>query len=110
MGLFLYASKEAKTLMQKLFAYYFVIINVVTFLLFALDKYKAVKKQQRISEKKLYIYALFGGVVGGVLSMVFFRHKIQKQSFMLKYYFIILLWISIVYSYFFYFNRLNFLE
>ena len=96
--------------MQKLFFIYFVAINFVTFLLFALDKHKAKKNQRRISEKTLYLYSLLGGFIGGMLSIVVFRHKIVKKSFMLKYYMIILLWGILGYGYFFELSRLNFLD
>lgn len=56
------------------------IINALTFIVFAVDKYKAKKKKYRISEKILLILLFFGSV-GGYLSMKIYRHKTKKRYF-----------------------------
>jgi len=97
--------------MQKLFFYYFFILNFATFILYAFDKYKAkTDRTRRISEKKLHLFCLVGGFVGAGLSMVVFRHKISKKSFMLRYYGIVFIWIGAIYFYFSTINPLNFLD
>ena len=60
---------------------YFFSINLFTFALFGIDKYKAVHQKWRISEAYLIITSLLGGALGGVLGMILFRHKIRKPVF-----------------------------
>ena len=64
---------------------YLVIINVVTFLIYGIDKRKAVKHKYRISEKTLILMALIGGSIGALIGMKVFRHKTKhlKISFYL---------------------------
>lgn len=56
------------------------IINVLAFIMFAIDKYKAQKRKYRISEKVL-LTLLFFGSVGGYLAMLVCRHKTRKWYF-----------------------------
>lgn len=56
------------------------IINVLAFIMFAIDKYKAKKRKYRISEKVL-LTLLFLGSVGGYLAMLICRHKTRKWYF-----------------------------
>ncbi len=58
-----------------------VIINVVTFLAFGLDKRKAVKDKWRTPEGTLILLMLLGGAVGGTLGMNHWHHKTQKLKF-----------------------------
>lgn len=60
---------------------YLVIINVVTFLTFGLDKLKAKADAWRIPEKTLLGLAVIGGSVGGILGMRTFRHKTRHKQF-----------------------------
>lgn len=67
--------------MEKVFIIYLIIINVITFFVFGIDKYKAVKNKWRIPEAVLFGLSLLGGSVGGILAMYIFRHKTRKLSF-----------------------------
>lgn len=63
-----------------------VLINVVTFLVFGLDKWKAkrkVKKEsvRRVPEKTLFLLAILGGSVGALLGMRVWHHKTLHKSF-----------------------------
>lgn len=62
---------------------YLIIINVITFALYGIDKWKAVTRQWRVSEKKLIGLALIGGSVGAVIGMTVFHHKVRKWYFKL---------------------------
>ena len=68
-------------LQQKLLCIYFVLINVVTFILFALDKTKAMLDKWRIREAILLGCALIGGSLGGFLAMNLCNHKTSKKAF-----------------------------
>ena len=81
---------------------YFIFINIITFLIYGYDKIVAIKNRQnnlnRISELKLLLLSLFGGTISASISMIIFRHKIKKFSFLWK--FILIMVIQIVLIYF----------
>ncbi|MBR4721163.1 MAG: DUF1294 domain-containing protein [Clostridia bacterium] len=58
-----------------------VIWNIIVFLLYGIDKYNAIHKKWRISEKTLLLAAFFMGGVGAFLGMQFFRHKTKHVKF-----------------------------
>lgn len=58
----------------------YILINVITLILYALDKIKAIKHSYRVPENFLLIFS-FLGPVGAFLSMWLFRHKIRKRKF-----------------------------
>ncbi len=60
---------------------YFIIINIVLFLLMGYDKHEAKIQQWRVSEKALFLFALFGGSIGGIVGMYLFHHKTKKWYF-----------------------------
>ncbi|NMA82487.1 MAG: DUF1294 domain-containing protein [Epulopiscium sp.] len=59
-----------------------VILNLMSFILFGMDKYKAKRKKWRIPEKTLLFYSILAPV-GAFLGMIFFRHKTSKLKFYL---------------------------
>ncbi len=67
--------------MEKIFIIYIIVINLITFLVFGIDKLKAIKDKWRIPEATLFILSLAGGSVGGLLGMYTFRHKTKKPAF-----------------------------
>ncbi len=60
---------------------YLIIINIVTFVTFGVDKRKAKKDKWRISEQALVTLMVIGGAFGGYFGMEKFRHKTQKLKF-----------------------------
>ena len=63
------------------FGVYLFVVNLITFILFAVDKYKSKKSKWRISERTLIGIALIGGSVGALMSMNAFRHKTKHKKF-----------------------------
>ena len=61
--------------------YYLIVINVVTFLVYGIDKWKAKQGSWRISEATLLILALIGGSIGALLGMKVWRHKTMHKKF-----------------------------
>lgn len=62
------------------------VINLITFLIFGLDKWKAKRKMRneavrRVPEKTLFLLAVLGGSVGALLGMRVFHHKTLHCSF-----------------------------
>lgn len=58
----------------------YIAINILTFILYAMDKLKAIRHSYRIPEKVLLTVSFFGPV-GAFLSMETFRHKTRKRKF-----------------------------
>lgn len=57
-----------------------VVINIVVFIIYGVDKLKAKKKAWRIPEATLLIAAVFGPV-GALLGMRIWHHKTKKPKF-----------------------------
>ncbi len=55
--------------------------NLITFVLFWLDKQYARKSQWRIPEKDLLLCALLGGGIGALAGMYRFHHKTRHPKF-----------------------------
>lgn len=60
---------------------YMLIINILAFILYGVDKKKAEKDKYRIPESRLILVAVLGGSFGALLGMIVFRHKIRKNKF-----------------------------
>lgn len=60
---------------------YFLLINLFSFSIMGIDKYKAKKNKWRIKEKTLFISSLIGGGLGAYYGMNKFRHKTKKNIF-----------------------------
>ena len=60
---------------------YLITINVVTFLLYGIDKWKAKRARWRIPESVLLGMAAVGGSVGAWLGMRVWHHKTQHKKF-----------------------------
>ena len=57
------------------------LVNVLTFALYALDKRRAIKNKWRISERTLILFTLACGGIGACLGMYGLRHKKNKLKF-----------------------------
>ena len=60
---------------------YLVAINVVTFLVYGIDKWKAKHSRWRIREAALLGLAVLGGSVGAWLGMIVWHHKTMHKKF-----------------------------
>lgn len=60
---------------------YLAAINLVTFLIYGVDKLKAKHHWWRVPEATLLLLAVLGGSVGAWLGMQAFRHKTQHKKF-----------------------------
>ncbi|KIA89784.1 DUF1294 domain-containing protein [Kaistella jeonii] len=80
---------------EMLIAYIFG-ISIFTLAVFGIDKRKARKHQNRISENTLLILTFFGGTIGSIVGMIVFNHKISKRSFLFKIFFVIALQILLI--------------
>ena len=60
---------------------YLVAINIVTFFLYGIDKWKAKRSKWRIEEVTLLGWAAVGGSIGAWLGMKTWHHKTQHRKF-----------------------------
>ena len=61
--------------------YYLIVINVVTFLVYGIDKWKAKQGSWRISEATLLMLPVIGGSIGALLGMKVWHHKTMHKKF-----------------------------
>lgn len=64
-----------------LLSVWLILINLLAFSLFGLDKRRAKQGQWRISEKALFLSAALGGSPGAILGMKVFHHKTLHKRF-----------------------------
>ena len=60
---------------------YLLAVNIVTFILSGIDKYKAKKGKWRISEATLLTMAAIGGSIGAWAGMRLWHHKTMHKKF-----------------------------
>ncbi len=60
---------------------YLITINVVTFFLYGIDKWKAKRSKWRIPEATLLGLAVIGGSIGAWLGMKVWHHKTMHKKF-----------------------------
>ncbi len=58
-----------------------IVINIITYIVYAIDKWKAKKDKWRTPESTLIILAAIGGSIGALLAMYTLRHKTQHKKF-----------------------------
>lgn len=57
------------------------VMSIITFILYAIDKRKAIKKEWRIKESVLLLFSFFFGSIGGMLGLYVLRHKNKHWYF-----------------------------
>ena len=83
---------------------YLIIINLISFIIYGVDKYLSIKHYYRISEFILLSFGLIGGVVGSIFGMVCFRHKTKKVKFKIYLFLYFWLWMYILLKFYKIFN------
>ena len=77
-----------------------ILINIITFLLFVIDKRKAERHQWRIPETTLLGFSLIGGALGGIIGMMLYHHKVRKPHFSIGLPMILIIQISLYLNFF----------
>ena len=67
--------------MTRLLLYYLLAINLLTFVLYGIDKYKAKHNRWRIPEAVLLWLAVLGGSPAALVAMHLFHHKTLHKKF-----------------------------
>lgn len=67
--------------MPVIILYYLIAINLITFLVYGIDKFKAKKNKWRIPEATLLLLAVIGGSIGAWLGIKVWHHKTIHKKF-----------------------------
>ncbi|MFA6983987.1 MAG: DUF1294 domain-containing protein [Sedimentibacter sp.] len=62
---------------------YLLIINLISFVLFFIDKQKSKRDKWRIKESTLHFVSFLGGTLGSITAMILFHHKTKKPMFVM---------------------------
>lgn len=76
--------------------YYLILVNVLAFVLYGVDKWKARRNLWRIPEAELISIAVIGGAAGALAGMLFFHHKTRKPRFRYGIPLILIVWILLI--------------
>ena len=79
--LLLPAVAAAVWLLFQPFRLWIIACSLLTFIVFAYDKWSAERGGGRISERTLHLLSLIGGWPGGIAAQLAFRHKTAKPAF-----------------------------
>ena len=74
------------------YASWLVLLSIITFIAYGVDKSKAKKGQYRTKEKTLLGLSFFRGAFGGYPAMLIFRHKTKGEHW----YFTFVNWLGII--------------
>lgn len=86
--------------MLKYIIIYFILVNFIAFMMYGMDKKKAIDGKYRIAERTLLLIGVIGGSIGAMAGMKVFHHKTKHKKFvyglplifMLQCFFVCLLW------------------
>ena len=66
----------------RIILYYLLVVNVLTFIIYGIDKHKARHNKWRITEATLLLFAVLGGSPAALLAMRIFHHKTKHKKFL----------------------------
>ena len=73
-----------------------IVINIITFAVFGIDKKKAIDGKFRIKELTLFVLSFLGGSLGGLIAMHTFHHKTRKWYFKFGIPLILIAWVAMI--------------
>jgi uncharacterized membrane protein YsdA (DUF1294 family) len=80
-------------MLQKCLLFWLLALSILTFTLYGIDKYKAIRHKWRIPETTLIAAAFLGGAPGALLGMACFHHKTRKWKFRILVPLALIVWI-----------------
>lgn len=83
---------------MKYIIYYLIIINIITLIIFGIDKLKAIKEKSRVRNTTLFGLAILGGSIGALIGMHIFHHKTKTWYYIYGIPFILIIQIYIIYK------------
>ena len=69
--------------MKETVAYFLISLNILTFIVYGVDKWRAAHGRWRIPEATLLGLAIIGGSIGALLGMKVWHHKTKHKKFVL---------------------------
>jgi uncharacterized membrane protein YsdA (DUF1294 family) len=69
----------------------YTLLSVLTFIAYWWDKRQALARRWRTQESTLQLLALLGGWPGALLAQAYLRHKSQKRSFLVGFWFAVVI-------------------
>lgn len=75
------AVKEFFSRPERVLLIYLAAVNIAAFAVMGIDKAKARRRKWRIPESTLFLIAVIGGSLGGILGIYVFRHKTLHKGF-----------------------------
>ncbi len=99
MFLFTFGAFALNTFMPSIpvIVWYFGSINIFSFILFGIDKLNSTKDRKRVPELTFHFFSLIGGVVGILLGVMVFKHKLGSRNFLLIEIGVLLMWCVTIY-------------
>lgn len=73
-------------------------INIVTFLVYGIDKRAAKKGERRVPESNMHTLEFLGGWIGALLGQKIFRHKTKKRSYQSFFWFMLFFEIGLIFA------------
>ena len=83
---------------MRVLIYYLLGINLLTFFIYGIDKWKARRDKWRVPEATLLMLAALGGSVGALLGMFVFHHKTKHKKFLIGVPLILLAQLALAYQ------------
>ena len=80
----------------KIILIYLLLINIIAFITYGVDKKKAVSNEWRIQEKTLIGLSILGGGIGSLLGMIVWHHKTRKPAFMILVPLFMVVWVILI--------------
>ena len=87
---------ENKTIYLIIISCWIILLSIICFVSYGVDKNRAQRNAWRISEKFLLLTAILGGAIGGFIGMKTFRHKTKHLLFKITNAFFSLLYIALI--------------
>ncbi len=76
---------------------YIFLINFISFFMYGIDKFLAIKHLTRIPEVVLFLLSFIGGSLGSLLGMKVFHHKTKKIKFYIINIFFLIIYLYILF-------------
>jgi uncharacterized membrane protein YsdA (DUF1294 family) len=82
-------------------AAWYILLSLITFTVYGIDKRKATRGTWRVKEQTLHLLELFGGWPGGFCAQRYFHHKSRKTKFQIVFWMVVavhlLVWGCVIY-------------
>jgi hypothetical protein len=81
---------------QIIVLFHLLIINLIAFILYGIDKKRAIRNEYRIRESVLLWMARLGGAIGSWLGIKLFRHKTKHTKFRIVVPLWVVIWVAAI--------------